>query len=493
MSAAAVGLAPGGSPPSRRWWPPRWAHATGDGAWSSSRAPATSCAGRSPRRALGLRRWPAGWRARHHRAPSPRSSCELRRAGLALEDLAAAQAGRRAATAWRRVAVADAAARRSARVWRPVARALGRELALEWRETGVLRARRSAAARAGDRQPRSATRCSTAAGASRSRSRAGWRSVRIEVSDEGPGLRDRDRRAGRARERDAGATATASRSPAAVARRHGGRVSRRRPRRAGRGSVLELPAWERRRDAAAQGAAAAGLALLLGGLACSDVARARRRCARGLGPSGGGRRRAARPRGRGRRSGPCRLAVREVPARYAPRGRGGRSAPRWSACAPPRRCRRAPTYRSGARRRGVRARGRGARSGAASAWPRWWPPRRAEPGRARRARGRARHRERRDGRARAHGPGARGRRGARRPRGRGPERGRRRHRAARVAASLRVTLRQAVYLAAAQAFARELRLLPRAAGDRGRAAAPDVGRRAARGGVTGRVSSRTRP
>jgi pilus assembly protein CpaB len=39
---------------------------------------------------------------------------------------------------------------------------------------------------------------------------------------------------------------------------------------------------------------------------------------------------------------------------------------------------------------------------------------------------------------------------------------------ARVSASLRVTLRQAVYLAAAQSFARELRLLPRAAGDRGR-------------------------
>ncbi|HWI06410.1 MAG TPA: RcpC/CpaB family pilus assembly protein [Solirubrobacteraceae bacterium] len=41
----------------------------------------------------------------------------------------------------------------------------------------------------------------------------------------------------------------------------------------------------------------------------------------------------------------------------------------------------------------------------------------------------------------------------------------------RVAASLRVTLRQAVYLAAVQDFARELRLLPRAAGDRGRGAA----------------------
>ena len=37
-----------------------------------------------------------------------------------------------------------------------------------------------------------------------------------------------------------------------------------------------------------------------------------------------------------------------------------------------------------------------------------------------------------------------------------------------VSASLRVTLRQAVYLAAAQSFARELRLLPRAHGDRRR-------------------------
>ena len=36
----------------------------------------------------------------------------------------------------------------------------------------------------------------------------------------------------------------------------------------------------------------------------------------------------------------------------------------------------------------------------------------------------------------------------------------------RIAAMLRVTLSQAVYLAAAQAFARDVRLLPRAAGDR---------------------------
>ena len=41
----------------------------------------------------------------------------------------------------------------------------------------------------------------------------------------------------------------------------------------------------------------------------------------------------------------------------------------------------------------------------------------------------------------------------------------------RITAALRVTLRQAVYLAAAQDFAREIRLLPRAAGDRRRGAA----------------------
>src|SRR5919197_4991536 len=41
----------------------------------------------------------------------------------------------------------------------------------------------------------------------------------------------------------------------------------------------------------------------------------------------------------------------------------------------------------------------------------------------------------------------------------------------RVSASLRVTLRQAVFLAAAQSFARELRLLPRAPGDDRRGAA----------------------
>ena len=50
----------------------------------------------------------------------------------------------------------------------------------------------------------------------------------------------------------------------------------------------------------------------------------------------------------------------------------------------------------------------------------------------------------------------------------------------RVAAALRVSLRQAVYLAAAQSFARELRLLPRSSDDRRRlpggvAVGPDLG------------------
>jgi pilus assembly protein CpaB len=45
----------------------------------------------------------------------------------------------------------------------------------------------------------------------------------------------------------------------------------------------------------------------------------------------------------------------------------------------------------------------------------------------------------------------------------------------RVAATLRVSVRDAVYLAAAQSFARELRLLPRAAGDDERSGPVSVG------------------
>ena len=44
-----------------------------------------------------------------------------------------------------------------------------------------------------------------------------------------------------------------------------------------------------------------------------------------------------------------------------------------------------------------------------------------------------------------------------------------------MAATLRVSVRDAVYLAAAQSFAREVRLLPRAAGDRGRSGRLSIG------------------
>ena len=46
----------------------------------------------------------------------------------------------------------------------------------------------------------------------------------------------------------------------------------------------------------------------------------------------------------------------------------------------------------------------------------------------------------------------------------------------RVQATLRVSIREAVYLTAAQSFAREVRLLPRAAGDRARSGTLRVGR-----------------
>jgi len=59
--------------------------------------------------------------------------------------------------------------------------------------------------------------------------------------------------------------------------------------------------------------------------------------------------------------------------------------------------------------------------------------------------------------------------------GRAPEEVRAAVPGARVSATLRVSVRQAVYLAAAQAFAREVRLLPRAAGDRRRTGGIRVG------------------
>ena len=209
----------------------------------------------------------------------------------------------------------------------------------------------------------------------------------------------------------------------------------------------------RRRRAALLG----GLSLLLGGLAASDVAGREAALRRGLGPVVGVvvARDALAP---GRRLDARALAIRRVPARFAPRGAfadtAGLVGLRVRAAVP------AGADVTAAALAGDRSRAGGA------------PVRRGErvadvvavaP-------------------AQALAPGVRvdvvvtrGRATtlaledvevlAARPAGGGADA------EDRVAASLRVTLRQAVYLAAAQAFSREIRLLPRAAGDRRHGAA----------------------
>ena len=285
--------------------------------------------------------------------------------------------------------------------------------------------------------------------------------MRIEVSDEGPGLPAgivalAERREGATRHGHGLAVA------ASVARRHGGRLA---PAPSARGARigLELP---RARDRAVtrrrRALLLAGLALLLGGLAASDVASRESALREGLGPSVGvvvARSELAAGSTIRRES----LSVREVPARYAPRGAvadPGRS----SGCgcpltSPPGRscCPRSSARRAGAPRpvRRVAKGERVAEVVAAAAAGQ------VVPG------GRVDVLVTRDDR-----PGAPGRTVlaledvavvavASAPAGETAG-------TARVAASLRVTLRQAVYLAAAQAFAQELRLLPRAPGDRAR-------------------------
>ena len=214
-----------------------------------------------------------------------------------------------------------------------------------------------------------------------------------------------------------------------------------------------------------------GLALVLGGLAASDVAQREAAVRAQLGPVvevvvaradlTAGRRKldAARPR-----------RLRRVPRRYAPVGAASvpetligqelaTAVPRgaylgaWQLASEP----------GGRRAAGAqgRARGRGGRARRARASS---SPVRAStcssPATATAARLRGQSSRSRTSRC---SPPARRRPGARDD---GAE---------RVAATLRVSVDDAVYLAAAQSFAREVRLLPRAAGDRGRTGQVTVG------------------
>ena len=179
--------------------------------------------------------------ARGRGAPADRLAAidlELRRAGLALDDLHAARAGRRAHDRLETVAVAEVL-RDAVAVWRPVARARGRELRLDWRPAD--------AAVHGDRL-RLAQACGNllanaiehGQGPVRVRGRAAGARVRIEVMDDGPGLPApvaalaRRPRAGRGR-RGRGLAVAAE-----IAARHGGRLAAAPVANGGR-IVLELP------------------------------------------------------------------------------------------------------------------------------------------------------------------------------------------------------------------------------------------------------------
>ena len=243
---------------------------------------------------------------------------ELRRAALALEDLGQAATGRRHAD---RDGVVDVGAlvARQAEVWRDVARADGCELSVRV-EPG------QAFVRGSELRLAQATGNLIANAIEHGRGNvelvvrdAGDR-VRVEVCDSGSGLPAPvaelvHRRARRARQARARGLAIA----AEIAERHGGRIAAapgasRRPRGARAPGDGDLAVTRRRRAALLL-----GLALLLGGMAASDVAGRENAIKRAIGrPLAVVVTRTAVPAGA--RLTRARLAVRRVPARYAPAG-----------------------------------------------------------------------------------------------------------------------------------------------------------------------------
>jgi DNA-binding response OmpR family regulator len=181
--------------------------------------------------------------ARHGEAPPPRLAAielELKRAGIALDDLAAARKGRRAADRDEPVDVGDLLAYQ-ALTWRVVASVF--DCRLELVESGpgaIVRGDRVRLAQAVGNLVANALE--HGAGRVELLARAQGDRVRIEVADEGPGLpapvRDLTRRprAGRGR-RGRGLAIAAD-----IADRHGGRLVA-APSARGARLALELPAW----------------------------------------------------------------------------------------------------------------------------------------------------------------------------------------------------------------------------------------------------------
>jgi signal transduction histidine kinase len=164
---------------------------------------------------------------------------ELRRVGLALEDLDAARAGRRARERDEPVDVA-ALVRTAAEAWRPVARAAGGEVRVAGHPgPAVVRGDRGRLAQACGNLLANAIE--HGGGHVEVRAQADPRRVRIEFRDEGPGLEVPVRvlasrpRAGRGR-RGRGLAIAAE-----IAARHGGRLAG-APSARGTCVALELPA-----------------------------------------------------------------------------------------------------------------------------------------------------------------------------------------------------------------------------------------------------------
>jgi signal transduction histidine kinase len=178
---------------------------------------------------------------RRDEATQPRLSAidlELRRAGLALDDLHAAQLGRRARDREEGVDV-GALLDEAATAWRPVALAAGTELRVDWPGgAAVVRGDRLRLAQACGNLVANAIEHGH--GPVELRGRATGESVRIEVIDCGPGLPApvaelaRLARAGRGR-RGRGLAITAE-----IAARHGGRLAAAPSAQGGR-VALELP------------------------------------------------------------------------------------------------------------------------------------------------------------------------------------------------------------------------------------------------------------